>query len=509
MITCLWYAKGRSLVGSNSMKSHNHEGDARAEQRLALALLAYLQAGGSIAWPVERAKGAPRRFLLRRLAFGSVVTLGVIGLTWVGGNVYGMHYALQGTSLPARSSDALLQQMVQRKAQAYRLRIMQPDGTQQAFSLQDIGLRLHTGSTIDIARQQQHTFASRLQWWRPIPLKLVTTTDTKALEAFIALRATVTAEPARDASLTLADGAVKLTDGTAGKQYGLDNPTHTVLEAASNLQAKPLRMHIVAQQPAVTAQALAGTKARLDAALKQSVIFNIDGDTVRPSSQEVASWIALAADQPNKTVQISVNTDSVQAYVNKLAGSRSHPPRAQVSLAGGGVIPGNGGVTITNKEGAVATITQNLLAGQGLHVDLPAKRTGFKTITASAAGKWIEVDLTNKRMYTYQQANLVRSFLVSAGAPATPTPTGTYAIYAKYARQTMTGANADGSRYNQPNVPWINYFYRDYAIHGNYWRPSSYFGNINSSHGCVGITPSEAAWVYTWAPVGTPVVIHT
>ena len=59
-----------------------------------------------------------------------------------------------------------------------------------------------------------------------------------------------------------------------------------------------------------------------------------------------------------------------------------------------------------------------------------------------------------------------------------------------------------------PDVKWINYFYRDYAIHGNYWRPLSYFGNINSSHGCVGLEDTEAEWIYSWAPIGTPVIVH-
>jgi len=72
----------------------------------------------------------------------------------------------------------------------------------------------------------------------------------------------------------------------------------------------------------------------------------------------------------------------------------------------------------------------------------------------------------------------------------------------------MSGPNTDGSRYVQPNVPWVNYFYRDYAIHGNYWRPTSYFGNVNSSHGCVGLLTNDAAWLYAWAPIGTAVVVH-
>ena len=57
----------------------------------------------------------------------------------------------------------------------------------------------------------------------------------------------------------------------------------------------------------------------------------------------------------------------------------------------------------------------------------------------------------------------------------------------------------------------IAYHWRtvDYVIHGNYWRPLSYFGNINSSHGCVSTVPSEAEWMYDWTPIGTPVIVYT
>ncbi len=111
-------------------------------------------------------------------------------------------------------------------------------------------------------------------------------------------------------------------------------------------------------------------------------------------------------------------------------------------------------------------------------------------------------------MYAYEKTNLMRTFLVSAGEPGTPTVLGQYAIKTKVAKQDMRGQNTDGSRYSQTNVQWVNYFHQDYAIHGNHWRPTSYFGNINSSHGCVGIVNSDAEWIYNWAPVGTPVIVY-
>lgn len=72
----------------------------------------------------------------------------------------------------------------------------------------------------------------------------------------------------------------------------------------------------------------------------------------------------------------------------------------------------------------------------------------------------------------------------------------------------MSGYNVNGTKYFQPKVPYVNYFDGADAIHGNYWRPPSWFGNINSSHGCVGLQVSDSEWIYNWAPIGTTVIVH-
>ena len=91
------------------------------------------------------------------------------------------------------------------------------------------------------------------------------------------------------------------------------------------------------------------------------------------------------------------------------------------------------------------------------------------------------------------------------GGSETPTVTGTYRVYLKYAVQTMRGANADGTNYEAKDVPWVTYFHRGYALHGAPWRSS--FG-YSGSHGCVNLPVSVAKQVYDFAPLGTPVVVH-
>lgn len=118
----------------------------------------------------------------------------------------------------------------------------------------------------------------------------------------------------------------------------------------------------------------------------------------------------------------------------------------------------------------------------------------------SETQKWIEVDLSQQRLYAHLGQSTVFTAIVSTGTRWYPTVTGRFKIYAKYRAVRMTGAD-----YDLPNVPWTMYFYSGYAIHGTYWHNN--FGTP-MSHGCVNMTISEAKWLYEWAPHGTLVVVH-
>ena len=120
--------------------------------------------------------------------------------------------------------------------------------------------------------------------------------------------------------------------------------------------------------------------------------------------------------------------------------------------------------------------------------------------SAPTSGRWIDVNLSTQQLTAYQGNTAVRSTLVSTGLARTPTPTGRYHVYVKYASTTMSGPG-----YYLPNVPYTMYFYRGYSIHGTYWH--SNFGHP-MSHGCVNLPTSEAQWLYSWASVGTLVNIH-
>lgn len=114
--------------------------------------------------------------------------------------------------------------------------------------------------------------------------------------------------------------------------------------------------------------------------------------------------------------------------------------------------------------------------------------------------RWIDVDLTNQMVYAYEGDVLVNSFIVSTGVWGTPTVTGKYKIYVKVRMQDMSGPG-----YYLRDVPWVMFFYGDYGLHGTYWHNN--FGRP-MSRGCVNLTIDDAAWLFSWASVGTVVNVH-
>ena len=114
--------------------------------------------------------------------------------------------------------------------------------------------------------------------------------------------------------------------------------------------------------------------------------------------------------------------------------------------------------------------------------------------------RWIDVNLSQQKLYAFEGNKVVNSFLMSSGVAAHPTVTGQYHIYVKYRFDDMRGPG-----YFLPNVPYVMYFFDGYGIHGTYWHHN--FGHP-MSHGCLNLSIPDSAWMYGWASEGTLVNIH-
>lgn len=172
-----------------------------------------------------------------------------------------------------------------------------------------------------------------------------------------------------------------------------------------------------------------------------------------------------------------------------------------------GIIAGIYGISVNALVQANALINPGLIIpGQQLRIP-PAtaenasvpetngyhQHTTFPTNTE----KWIDVDLSEQRVVAYEGTEQVAAFIISSGLPRTPTVTGTFRIWAKVPVQDMTGGNrAAGDYYYLEDVPWVQYFYADYAFHGTTWHAN--FG-APASRGCINMSPADAEWLFRWA----------
>ena len=114
--------------------------------------------------------------------------------------------------------------------------------------------------------------------------------------------------------------------------------------------------------------------------------------------------------------------------------------------------------------------------------------------------RWIQIDLSSQRLIAWEGTQPVYAVIVSTGKRSTPTVSGTFAVKTKLRSTRMTGPGYDVS-----NVPYTMYYYRGFAVHGAYWH--NRFGTP-VSHGCVNVAVNHAKWLFNWASVGTPVIVH-
>ncbi len=93
--------------------------------------------------------------------------------------------------------------------------------------------------------------------------------------------------------------------------------------------------------------------------------------------------------------------------------------------------------------------------------------------------------------------------LANTGISVAPTVTGTFPVYLRYASQTMSGTNPDGSHYSDPGIPWISYFNGGDALHG--FVRSTY--GWPQSLGCVEMTYAAAKVIWPFTQIGTLVTV--
>lgn len=256
-------------------------------------------------------------------------------------------------------------------------------------------------------------------------------------------------------------------------------------------------------------------QSRLQTITNQPATLTVGDQTVPVGADTIRGWLQISANKNKSEYYVRIKAGTIAASLQQLAQQFVKSPVNQVTVNEGGanvvVVGGRNGTTLTNPGSLkiqADQVAKTVMDGKGLNFSTPLQTQAFQSVTPAAFDKLIDVNLTTKQMYVFQNGQQIQQYGVSAGGPATPTPQGEFHIYEKLPVQDMWGYGPGHKYYFQPHVYWINYFTGGDAVHGVYWHPLSWFGAINSSHGCVGLSDDNAEWIYNWAPIGTTVITH-
>ena len=121
------------------------------------------------------------------------------------------------------------------------------------------------------------------------------------------------------------------------------------------------------------------------------------------------------------------------------------------------------------------------------------------------ADKWIEVRVNEGALVVYLGDTPVRAAVISPGIHgSSPGPyrtnPGRYRVSSKAVTGDMGGENEVGA-WRSREVPWIAYYDRSYALHGEWWHDR--LGHPHSL-GCINLAPADARWLFEWLEPALP-----
>ena len=133
---------------------------------------------------------------------------------------------------------------------------------------------------------------------------------------------------------------------------------------------------------------------------------------------------------------------------------------------------------------------------------------------AYTGAKAIRIYLGNQAAFLTESGVVVKTYRISSGAPATPTPQGEFQIY----KMQELRVSSQAVPYRMPNYMAFTKN-RAFGLHGlpylgnsaeksAYWNEAQDHIGTPVSHGCVRFLPEEAVEIYEWAEIGVPVYIQ-
>ncbi len=227
-------------------------------------------------------------------------------------------------------------------------------------------------------------------------------------------------------------------------------------------------------------------------------LIALDNTLAATESRFSGVQMAAGEDLPVGFVKLAMATRYVLLPSGEMRVTEALPKRSAVKLTG------------RRRQAFYEVADGSFVPAEALLV-LP-KRDSFPSF-ATGTRTWIDISILNQSLVAYNGRQPVYATLVSTGRGVLADPerslatiTGTFMIHTKHLSATMDGDDDRADSLELRDVPFVQYFHRGYALHGVYWHDD--FGKVRS-HGCVNLSPRDAAWLFEWTDPEVPKEWHS
>jgi hypothetical protein len=261
------------------------------------------------------------------------------------------------------------------------------------------------------------------------------------------------------------------------------------LDSAADKDPSYLQAPVTITESSVTKKSLQPVADKWNSLGDVKISLTMDGSTITPKRADLLKWFSAVQNEQGE-VSLVADKDAIGQYLAKQSTIDSSK-----SLA-----------TVNEKVAALLAKEKPVSLAIAVTAKPPKETSATGFTLGKFEGKYVEVNLSNQKLFLINGNTLEKAYTVSTGAWATPTPLGTFTINGKIKR-------AWSGTYKLWMPYWQNFLNGEYGLHelpewpNGYKEGQSHLGTP-VSHGCIRLGVGAAKEVYDWTENGTPVYIH-
>lgn len=433
----------------------------------------------------------------------------------IGAAFYSRHFYLKNTIYGVKvtnQSVSGLKEKLAKETENYKLTVVSKTG-EEIVSAQEIDMQADTDATVDNLKKKQNAllWVSGL-FFKAEDVNVDVTFDEEKLkvqaDGFSFMQDDVMKAPA-DAHLEYKDGSFQIVEQKEGTLLDKDSVYQVMTEAVTegktevDLESSDCYVkHNVHSE----SEELKEEQQKLNDLINVKIVYDFSDRQETVDADQISQWITFGDD-----FSFDLDRDKVVAYMKELGykyDTFGLSRTFRTSLGTTVKLKGGDYGWLINKEKSADALIEKIKAGESGTIQPEYRYEGKCRDTNDIGSTYIEVSISNQRMWCYVDGQCIVDTPVVTGninikGRATPS-NGVWAIDAK-----MTNYNLVGEGYNSHVDYWMP-FNGNVGIHNADWR-NSFGGNIyktNGSHGCVNTPKANAKKIYENVSIGTPVVVY-